>query len=169
MSAAPTTADDKGCRFGHHCRQRASPNSINYRGRLNYLIYMWVPKRANYQYRYGAAQYRYWYQVWYRQPHTRYFTSFQLSYLVNFVDCFRRHRHSPLPSPLLVDCCLCRRRRCHRRCRRNVVNLLKSCNTGLGKICARTPAHRAASIYQIHAAGGLGGSTTMVMVFVRSV
>jgi hypothetical protein len=22
---------------------------------------MWVPKRANYQYRYGAAQYRYWY------------------------------------------------------------------------------------------------------------
>jgi hypothetical protein len=25
---------------------------------------MWVPKRANYQYRYGAAQYRYWYQFW---------------------------------------------------------------------------------------------------------
>ena len=32
---------------------------------------MLVPKRANYQYRYGAAQYRYWYQFWYRQPHTR--------------------------------------------------------------------------------------------------
>ena len=38
----------------------------------------------------------------------------------------------------------------------------------LEKICARTPAPRAASIYQIHAAGGLGGSTTMVMVVVRS-
>ncbi len=25
------------------------------------LKYMLVPKRANYQYRYGAAQYRYWY------------------------------------------------------------------------------------------------------------
>ena len=32
---------------------------------------MLVPKCANYQYRYGTAQYRYWYQFWYRPPHTR--------------------------------------------------------------------------------------------------
>jgi hypothetical protein len=35
------------------------------------LLHMLVPKCANYQYRYEAAQYRYWYQFWYRQPHTR--------------------------------------------------------------------------------------------------
>jgi hypothetical protein len=28
---------------------------------LSCASYMLVPKRANYQYRYGAAQYRYWY------------------------------------------------------------------------------------------------------------
>ena len=30
-------------------------------GKIRIVIYMLVPKRANYQYRYGAAQYRYWY------------------------------------------------------------------------------------------------------------
>ncbi len=36
----------------------------------------------------------------------------------------------------------------------------------LTKVCARLPAHRAAWNHQIHAAGGVGGSTTMVVVFV---
>ena len=46
---------------------------------------MLVSKRTNCQYRYGAAHYRYWYQFWYRLPHTRKFTSSHLSYFVNFV------------------------------------------------------------------------------------
>jgi hypothetical protein len=34
-------ADDKGCRFGHHCCRRASPNSIKHRGKhklINFYI-----------------------------------------------------------------------------------------------------------------------------------
>ena len=49
----------------------------------------------------------------------------------------------------------------------NLVNLLNYLMAASEKICARTPAPRATSIHQIHAAGGLGGSTTVVMVFVR--
>jgi hypothetical protein len=37
----------------------------------------------------------------------------------------------------------------------------------LDSICARPPAHQAVWIHQIQAAGGAGGSITMVMVFVR--
>jgi hypothetical protein len=44
------------------------------------------------------------------------------------------------------------------------INLLIA---ALGKICARAPAPQAVSIHQIRATGGLSGSTTMVMVFVR--
>ncbi len=36
----------------------------------------------------------------------------------------------------------------------------------LEQTCARLPAPRAAWIHQIHAAGGVDGSTTMVVVFV---
>ena len=36
----------------------------------------------------------------------------------------------------------------------------------LTKVCARPPAPWAAWIHQIHAAGGVDGSTTMVVVFV---
>jgi len=35
------------------------------------------------------------------------------------------------------------------------------------RACARTPTPRAAWDHQIHAAEGVSGSTTMVMVFVR--
>ena len=38
----------------------------------------------------------------------------------------------------------------------------------LERTCARPPTPQAAWVHQIHAAGGVGGSTTMVMVFVRS-
>ena len=34
------------------------------------------------------------------------------------------------------------------------------------KVCARLPTPQAAWVHQIHAAGGVGGFTTMVMVFV---
>jgi len=47
------------------------------------------------------------------------------------------------------------------------MNLFKSFDIGIGKICGRPPAPRAAWVHQIHAAAGVGGSTTMVMVFVR--
>jgi len=33
-------------------------------------------------------------------------------------------------------------------------------------VCARLPTPQAAWVHQIHAAGGVGGFTTMVMVFV---
>jgi hypothetical protein len=46
------------------------------------------------------------------------------------------------------------------------MNLFKSFDIGLRKKCARTPAPWAVTIHQIHAAGGVGGSTTMVVVFV---
>ena len=36
----------------------------------------------------------------------------------------------------------------------------------LTKVCARLSAPRAAWYHQIHAAGGVGGTTTMVVVFV---
>jgi hypothetical protein len=36
----------------------------------------------------------------------------------------------------------------------------------LTKVCARPPASQAAWIHQIHAAGGVSGCTTMVVVFV---
>jgi hypothetical protein len=36
----------------------------------------------------------------------------------------------------------------------------------LEKICAKTPAPQAALIHQIHTVRGVGGSTTMVVVFV---
>jgi hypothetical protein len=38
----------------------------------------------------------------------------------------------------------------------------------LEQTCARPPNFQAAWIHQIHAAGGGGGSATMVMVFARS-
>jgi len=31
-------ANDKGCRFGHHCCRQATPNSIQHRGQLSYPI-----------------------------------------------------------------------------------------------------------------------------------
>jgi hypothetical protein len=46
------------------------------------------------------------------------------------------------------------------------MKLFKSFNSGLEKICARTPAPWAASNHQIHTAGGVGGSTTMLVEFV---
>jgi hypothetical protein len=52
--------------------------------------------------------------------------------------------------------------------RRQWMNLFKSFESGIGKICGRPPAPPAAWIHQIHAAGGVGGSITLVMVFVRS-
>ena len=47
------------------------------------------------------------------------------------------------------------------------MNLFKSFNAALEKIRGRPPTPRAAWVRQIHAAAGVGGSTTMVMVFVR--
>ena len=38
----------------------------------------------------------------------------------------------------------------------------------LERTCARPPTPQAAWVHQIHAAGGVSGSTTMVMVVVRS-
>jgi hypothetical protein len=32
-------ADNKGCRFGHHCCRRASPNSIKHRGKHKLIIF----------------------------------------------------------------------------------------------------------------------------------
>jgi hypothetical protein len=49
------------------------------------LVYVLVPKCANCQYRYGEAHYQYWYEFWYRLPHTQKFTSSHLPYFVNFV------------------------------------------------------------------------------------
>ncbi len=46
------------------------------------------------------------------------------------------------------------------------MNLSKPFDGGLDKVCARPPAPWAAWIHQIHAAGGVGGFTTMVVVFV---
>ena len=47
------------------------------------------------------------------------------------------------------------------------MNLFKSFDSGLRKkICARTPAPWTASNCQIHAARGVGGSTTMVVLVV---
>ena len=46
------------------------------------------------------------------------------------------------------------------------MNLLKSFNVGIRKICARSPAPWAAWIHQILAAGGGSGYTTMVVMFV---
>jgi len=46
------------------------------------------------------------------------------------------------------------------------MKLFKSFNSGLEKICARTSAPWVASNHQIHTAGGVGGSTTMVVEFV---
>ena len=37
------------------------------------------------------------------------------------------------------------------------------------KVCARPPTPQAAWVHQIHAAGGVGGFTTIVVVFVRVV
>ncbi len=47
------------------------------------------------------------------------------------------------------------------------MNLCKSFDISLGKICARTPIPWVAWIHQIHAAGGMGGSATKVVVFGR--
>ena len=49
------------------------------------------------------------------------------------------------------------------------MNLFKSLDSGIGKNCGRPPNPRAVWVHQIHAAVGVGGSTTMVMVFVRLV
>ena len=46
------------------------------------------------------------------------------------------------------------------------MNLFKSFDIGIGNIRGRPPTPRAAWVHQIHAAAGVGGSTTMVMVFV---
>jgi hypothetical protein len=50
----------------------------------------------------------------------------------------------------------------------NLINLLQSFHSSLRKICARPPTPPAVWHHQIHAAGGVSGSITMVMVFVRS-
>ena len=50
----------------------------------------------------------------------------------------------------------------------NLMNPLKPFDRGFRKICTRTPSPQVASIYPIHAARGVSGSNTMVMVFVRS-
>jgi hypothetical protein len=47
------------------------------------------------------------------------------------------------------------------------MSLCKSFDSGLRKICARTSAPWVACIYKINAAGGTGGSATIVMVFGR--
>jgi len=47
------------------------------------------------------------------------------------------------------------------------MNLFKSFNISIGKIRGRPPTPRVAWVHQIHAAAGVGGSTTMVMVFFR--
>ena len=46
------------------------------------------------------------------------------------------------------------------------MNLSKSLIVASENTCARPPAPWLAWIYQIHAAGGIGGSTTMVVVFI---
>jgi hypothetical protein len=47
------------------------------------------------------------------------------------------------------------------------MNLCKSFDSVLEKLCARTPAPQVEWIHQIHATGGTAGSATMVMVFGR--
>ena len=47
------------------------------------------------------------------------------------------------------------------------MNLFKSFDSGIEKNRGRPPTPRVAWVHQIHAAAGVGGSTTMVMVFVR--
>jgi hypothetical protein len=52
------------------------------------------------------------------------------------------------------------------------MNQTKSFNVGHSKgmrtekVCARPPIPQVACVHQIHAAGGVGGFTTMAMVFV---
>ncbi len=48
----------------------------------------------------------------------------------------------------------------------NLLNWTKPFKSDLGNICARPPATQTAWIHWIHAAGGVSGSITMVVVFV---
>ena len=55
--------------------------SHHHHHQLKWTTYMLVPKRANYQYRYGAAQYRYWY------PYSNSLVfSFLLQYFQNTIE-----------------------------------------------------------------------------------
>jgi hypothetical protein len=47
------------------------------------------------------------------------------------------------------------------------MKLFKSFDIGIEKNQGRPPTPRAAWVHHIHAAAGVGGSTAMVMVFVR--
>ena len=47
------------------------------------------------------------------------------------------------------------------------MNLFESFDIGIGKKLWKASHPSAAWVHQIHAAAGVGGSTTMVMVFVR--
>jgi hypothetical protein len=48
----------------------------------------------------------------------------------------------------------------------NLLNLFIALTVASGRTCARLPTPQAAWVHQIHAAGGVSGSITMVMVFV---
>jgi hypothetical protein len=47
------------------------------------------------------------------------------------------------------------------------MNQTKSLMMAMEEVCARSPTPQVAWVHQIHTAGGVGGFTTMVVVFVR--